>query len=387
MRSLGTDKFDVAIAGAGPAGSSAAIRLAGAGLSVVLIEQKQFPRDKLCGEFISPECLTHFAEMGIDLGATGGVPIEETIFYTQGGRSVKVPSGWLGRAGASALGLSRSTMDTLLLERARGLGVDVREGTRVKNRLYARTNVIGVRTANNDGDLEVLAPIVIDARGRSRGFAGRSTDTRAAKYVAFKTHLTGVNTAARTCEMFVYSGGYGGCLPVENGLHNLCFIAPASVVGALGSDPERFLREVVMTNRRAAEVLADARPVTRWLAVPISRYGRRDPAAAPGMLAIGDAAAFIDPFTGSGILLALESAKLAADVILTDRNANVGAIQTAYQARYAREFSSRLRASSLLRHAASTPTLAGIALSLLGISQGFLRRAAQATRSRKAAET
>ena len=121
--------YDVAIIGAGPAGSSAAIRLAESGLKVLIVEQKKFPREKLCGEFISPECLTHFDELGVmpEMSAAGGTNLLETTFFTRNGKGVTVKSEWFGGASANALGLSRAEMDFLLLERARTAGVDVRE--------------------------------------------------------------------------------------------------------------------------------------------------------------------------------------------------------------------------------------------------------------------
>jgi len=86
----------VVIAGAGPAGTSLAIRLARLGLPVTLVERYKFPRQKLCGEFISPECLLHFDELGVldQMLAAGGDRIYETRFFETGGRSISVPSGW-----------------------------------------------------------------------------------------------------------------------------------------------------------------------------------------------------------------------------------------------------------------------------------------------------
>src|SRR6188472_3255882 len=106
------DKYDAVIIGAGPAGSSCAIRLAKTGLKVLLAEQKKFPRSKLCGEFISPECLAHFAELGVldEMSRGGGVSLKRTVFYARSGRCVSVPSEWLA-SGSLAIGLSRSQMD------------------------------------------------------------------------------------------------------------------------------------------------------------------------------------------------------------------------------------------------------------------------------------
>src|SRR6185503_10330779 len=101
-----------------------------------------------------------------------------------------------------------------------------------------------------------------------------------------------------------------------NGLSNLCFIASARDVRASGADADRVMREVVCQNRRAAFTLKDARVQSAWLAVSLEGFGRGPLAPANGLLTIGDAASFIDPFTGSGMLMALESGELAAGAIL-----------------------------------------------------------------------
>jgi flavin-dependent dehydrogenase len=104
-----------------------------------------------------------------------------------------------------------------------------------------------------------------------------------------------------------------------------------------------------------------------------------------GLLAIGDAASFIDPFTGSGMLMALESGELAADAITDylDERPNLRSLtelRTAYAARHHQLFDSRLKLSSLLRRAAFVPGLAGAAITLCGASDLFRRKLAQATR-------
>src|SRR5687767_3519881 len=107
-----TRTYDVIIARGGPAGSSAAIHLALRGARVLLAEQKKFPRPKLCGEFISPECITQFERLGVSdqMLASSPSPITETVFYSQAGARVSVPSAWLSKGGV-ALGLSRAEMD------------------------------------------------------------------------------------------------------------------------------------------------------------------------------------------------------------------------------------------------------------------------------------
>src|SRR5688572_26278458 len=125
------DNYDVIIAGGGPAGASAAIHLARGGMRVLLIEQKKFPRPKLCGEFISPECQMHFEKLGVAgaMIASGPALLDETVFYSSKGRHVAVPSKWFG--GRAALGLSRAVMDELLLRCAEDYGVAVHEGASI----------------------------------------------------------------------------------------------------------------------------------------------------------------------------------------------------------------------------------------------------------------
>ncbi|MBP7415030.1 MAG: NAD(P)/FAD-dependent oxidoreductase [Pyrinomonadaceae bacterium] len=380
---------DVVVVGGGPAGSATAIRLAGAGLDVMLVEKARFPRQKLCGEFISPECLDHFAELGVscDIKLAGGVDIAETVFYSRNGKGVAVKSEWFGYGGSLALGLSRAEMDDVLLKRAREVGIAVREETTAAGLIFDGDRVIGVRLKDKDGlETPITANLIIDATGRTRSLARRlekdAGQHKRAGHVAFKAHLVGAEIAPGVCEIFAYRGGYGGCNRIENGLFNLCFIADAEDVKRCTSDAERVMREVVCTNKRAAAVLQNVTVESDWLAVPIERYGRGELVPAQGLLTVGDSAAFIDPFTGSGILLSLESARIAATAIAesfaADRDLESLAVE--YRRQYSSAFDARLRVCRMLRHAASMPFLADATISVLSTSGGLSRRIARATR-------
>ncbi|MCA1625531.1 MAG: FAD-dependent oxidoreductase, partial [Acidobacteria bacterium] len=101
-------KSKIVIVGAGPSGASLAIRLAKENFNVVLIEREKFPRQKLCGEFISPECLRHFEDLGVfnEMLSAGGERVTKTVFYAPDGKSVGVPSKWFGASVQNALSLS-----------------------------------------------------------------------------------------------------------------------------------------------------------------------------------------------------------------------------------------------------------------------------------------
>jgi menaquinone-9 beta-reductase len=394
--------YDVVIVGGGPAGASAAIHLARAGARVLLAEQRKFPRAKLCGEFISPECLAHFGRLGVLEGmkAGGGAEVSETVFYAPSGRGVAVPSEWLGGgqgASSSALGLSRAEMDGRLLARAREAGVEVLEETGFGGLLIEGARVRGVRLKSPGGaERQFSSLVTVDATGRQRVLArrfGREAGREAGRrtrpaLVAFKAHLEGARGAAQACEIYFYRGGYGGLSPVEGGLSNLCFIARAGDVRARGSDAGRVMREVLMRNARAAETLKGARAVGEWLGVSLESFGRHEPAPAEGLLAVGDAAAFIDPFTGSGMLMALESGELAAGALAAwlprarrGGALDFGALAQSYKSRYGERFDARLRLCGMLRRAAFAPRpLTEIATLALRASARLRRSLARATR-------
>lgn len=380
-------KFDVIIAGGGPAGSSAAIHLARSGLQVLLVEQKKFPRPKLCGEFISPECQQHFQKLGVAnaINSSGPSTLTETIFYSARGLHVTVPSDWFGRS--AALGLSRAAMDHVLLRRAQDCGVTVLEGTTIHEPILKRNHVCGVRLKVDACEQVYFAPLTIDATGRARILTrklnGAERRSRP-KLIAFKVHLRNTRVAPNVCEIYFYAGGYGGLSTIENGLSNLCFITSAEQVKQHNSAPATVMRETVMKNRRAAHTLDQAEPASEWLSASWERFGRQNPSPARGLLAIGDSAAFIDPFTGSGMLMAFESGELAAQVIIRYRgHLTSEALGSEYTTEYVRKFGSRLRICGLLRRAAFKPRLAGLGIALFSVSGHFRSRIVRATRSPK----
>ena len=375
-------KSEILIVGAGPAGTSAAIRLAQKGFRVTLAEREKFPRNKLCGEFISPECFAHFHALGVaeQLLAAGGDRILETRFYAPGGKSVTVPSKWFS-LDETALGLSRAEMDRQLLERARQSGVRVLEETQVVGLLTENAQICGVKTKTN----EILADLIVDATGRSR-VLGKLAEKQIRNpqsairnpLVGFKTHLSDVDMEPGRCEIYFFRGGYGGLNYVEKGMGNHCFLIKAEIVKEFGGDVEKILQNVIFENRRARETMQDARPIYDWLAVAVDGFGLKSLNPAPNLIAVGDAGAFIDPFTGSGMLMALESGEILAGVV--EKNLTTEQIADKYRIMHTAKFRRRLRICGLMRQAAFAPNIAKWIISILSLTENPRRILARATR-------
>lgn len=387
-------KLRIAIVGAGPAGTSLAIRLAQQDLEITLVERETFPRHKLCGEFISPECLSHFEELGVleEMLAAGGTRIDETRFYAPGGRSFSVSSGAFHGHGF-ALGLSRAEMDNRLLQRAKSVGVSVYEDSIVNAVSTSNGRIAGLTARRGNGEMfDVPADLFVDATGRARVLSklleknksGRPVRTVPGRsiFVGFKSHLKGAAIANGTCEIYLFPGGYGGLSPVEVGLTNHCFMVKSSIAREFGGDVEKIVEKVVTRNKRAADTLANAEPVREWLAVSVAGFGRAEPDLAANLLSVGDSAAFIDPFTGSGMLMAFESASVLAEVV-TRNCFEPETIPSTYRTAYDRKFAGRLRVCSALRRAAFVPYVPAFAMLLLRVSGPGRSFLADSTRSPK----
>jgi flavin-dependent dehydrogenase len=379
---------DVIIVGAGPAGASAAALLAERGLKVLLLEKSRFPREKLCGEFLSPESLRILDRLGVRerMIEAGAQPIRKWILVAPNGRRVEVPLHWLSNESGEAIGLSRARMDLIMLERARQAGVTVREAFHVSSRLtrVADTTLIEGK-AEGDTRESFATRLLIDASGRNSVFARSDAQKperrQRGRPFGVKVHLRGVEGLGETGELFFFRDGYGGMSRVEGERVNLCFITTEETLRAARGDRHALLEMTLRQNPAARERLRDAVPAGAWLGTGPLEYGRR--VSLPGVLAPGDAGAFIDPFTGSGMLLALASGELAARVIgesFARGERHPELIAQRYHELHRRQFNWRFRACAMLRNLAFKPATRNLLALLLARYSGLARAVALSTR-------
>ncbi|MCB1024370.1 MAG: NAD(P)/FAD-dependent oxidoreductase [Acidobacteria bacterium] len=389
-----TNREKILIVGGGVSGASLAIRMSKNGSDVTLVERDKFPRQKLCGEFVSPECLRHFEDLGVmgEMNAIGGDPIFETRFYSQNGNSLCVPSGWFFDGEKGALSISRAEMDLRMLERARECGAKVFEESRCFKVKLGIDGISSVFVRDSRGaSREFAVDMVIDATGRSRVLGkliDRQRNIRPEKskerFVGFKAHFKNVRIDHGVCEIYFFDGGYGGLSFIENEKANHCFIIDAREARKYGGDADEILKRTIFRNSRAFETLGAAEKTFDWLAVSVENFGSNQVPDISNLFTVGDAAAFIDPFTGSGMLMALESSELLANAAAREDAADISKrvklIKSAYERDHARFFRRRLQICKLMHRFSFSPKLASFVIGAGNKSGPILKAVAGMTR-------
>jgi geranylgeranyl reductase family protein len=350
---------DVVVVGAGPAGAAAAMLLAEHGLDVVVLDRAELPRSRIiCGEYLSPEAARLLDRLGVlkAVDAAGAVALSGMRITAPDGTTVvgryRDVRGWRPYR-QHAMGIPRATLDGALVERLRGAPVELHEQTRVVDVLRDGDRVVGVRAEDRDRrPLEVRARMVVGADGRASVIAQRlgCRQPHRLRRMALVTYVSGVADCREVGEIFVDPPDYAILNPVATDRVNLGVVVPLDHAAPWSGRLEDFLLARVRQLPHLARRLAGA---TRM--APIQALGplahRVHPPRVGGVLLIGDAAGFYDPFTGEGVFTALRSAELATETIagaLRAGDVSVGGL-AAYERRRRAVFAGKERVTRALQ--------------------------------------
>ena len=313
--------FEVVISGAGLAGGSLALRLARDGVRVALLDAGVFPRDKLCGEFLSPECwgVLDRLDLSGSVERLGYHPVTRFRLTTPQGRRLEAE--FAGPDGLPGIALSRLGLDDLIVRKAREAGAVVVEGVRVKGPVVRDGRVAGVVARRGaDPSFEVIADVTVAAEGRHSPLVQRTGTTRPRSrfrpgLFGMKRHLRVVDREAEpagTVGLHLVPGGYVGTCRVESGLTNLCGLLPESTLRSYRGDLERLAGGVFAANPFLDGLWRGGEPAGAWKTVSGVRVEASRPTL-PGVLYAGDCQGTVDPLGGQGMTMALLGAEMLAD--------------------------------------------------------------------------
>ncbi|UCM89356.1 geranylgeranyl reductase family protein [Streptomyces marincola] len=327
--SLPAESADVIVVGAGPAGTSAAYHLARHGHEVLLLEKSEFPREKVCGDGLTPRAVHHLVRMGVDTRGAGWQR-NRGVRFVSGDTSFEVD--WPESARFPGYGLTRSRhdFDDLLARRAVAAGARLLTSTRVTGPVLDRAGrVCGVRAVMGAGQRPVIcaAPVVI----ASDGVSARLAVALGLSRLPHRPMATAVRRYHRTAarhddpyldiwgDLRVRPGGpplpgYGWVFPMGDGRVNVGL----GLINDRRAGPceTRGLLDAWLARTPAAWGLRDAASADgplRGAALPMG-YNRL-PHYTRGLLLAGDCGGMVSPWNGEGIPYALESGELAAEVV------------------------------------------------------------------------
>jgi flavin-dependent dehydrogenase len=359
---------EVIVVGGGPAGAATAWALAREGVDVLVVDRANFPRDKICAEYLSPQTSRILSDMGVLDEIEGSNPGHLA------GMSVRAPNGFIANGEFASnhgfhgfrdkgLAVRRTILDDIVLRGARTAGARVEESVRVTDVARDGTSrVNGVIAMASDGRPRTLrARYVVGADGL-RSVIGRrlglvKTSRIWPRRIALVAHYRNVQGVTDMGEMHVDYDGYFGIVDVGCGQMNVAIVVPMSRAPEIGDDKIGFFERWIASRPHLAERFEGSERITPVSATgPFATNSRR--AWAPGAALVGDAADFFDPFTGEGMYAAFRGGELLAPHLLealAGEAADETGILSGYDRARKREFGGKWKIERIVGMAIAYP--------------------------------
>jgi flavin-dependent dehydrogenase len=331
--------------------------LARAGVDVAVVERRAFPRRKVCGEYLNGGAVAALDELGLGAAVRAvASPLVGIRLVPPGADSLELPFP------APALACERAALDSLLLDAARAAGATVLRA-QAEDLVYEDGRVAGAIVRDEGGERRTLrARVTVGADGAGSLVArklGLAKPARGRRRFALGGHYAGFGELGGHVEMYVGTGAYFAINPLGGGRSNVMVVVRDGDLTAWSGAVDEGMAGKAAALGRGHRSFAGARRIGPRVSVGPLAFDVAA-AAAPGALLIGDAAGFLNPFTGQGVFLALRSAREAADAI-----AAAFAIPGreplffgAYSARRVADFRVRRRLTKLVDLLVDVPALA-----------------------------
>ncbi|MEO6595909.1 MAG: NAD(P)/FAD-dependent oxidoreductase [Planctomycetota bacterium] len=360
-------RCDVLVLGAGPAGSALANQLAQRGFEVRIADRKAFPRDKPCGEFLSPECAPYLdaLDLGTPIAGLGVHLVRGMRLHGFGAKALGhfrrlegLPS-----TASTGFGIRRERFDHALLQAAQRAGATFLPRHEFTGLLRDRDGRITGAALRDPARaaVECKARWVVGADGVHSRVARELGVQRRDRWLdqfALVAHFEGV-APMPTAEVHLLPGGFFAATTVDEGLFGVNLVVPRHVLQHRRSvDWDQFVAGHFALAPGMGERLAGARRVLPWRGTGPFAF-RTTAQTFDGAALVGDAAGYVDPLTGEGIYYALFTARALGEALTTAllEPARAREALELYRTRRSRELEPRLRAARVLQRALRHPWL------------------------------
>ena len=350
--------LDVIVIGGGLAGLCNAIHLSKLGKKVLLIEKNEYPKHKVCGEYISNEVLPYLDFLEVNPFDFGAVRINKFQLSTTKSNiiSAKLPLG--------GFGISRYTLDLVLSEKAKENGVMILQDT-VLDVTFLK-DFFQVETKQNSIFTSKIAIGAFGKRSLLDVKMGRNFIQKKSPYLGVKIHVKG-NFKEDLVALHNFKGGYCGVSKVENNAINLCYITNYATFKQY-KNIEDFQEQVVFKNNYLKEIFHSSEAIfEKPLSISQISFETKKPVE-NHVLMCGDSAGMIHPLCGNGMSMAIQSAQLASKLILNYFNGEIETrkeLEKQYIRQWNRKFSLRLKAGHFIAMLFRKDTIASVLLQIL----------------------
>ena len=324
------------IIGGGLAGLVSAIGLAKAGHTITLFERKKYPFHRVCGEYISNEIRPYLKSLNCYPDELGPSQLNRLQFSAISGQDVFQP------LDVGGFGVSRFRFDQWLADKAREVGVDVHEGTKI-SAITRQDNVFHVQDASGNKHQFRAAIGSFGKRSTLDRDLKRSFLRKKSPYVGVKMHVE-VDFPDDLIALHNFPDGYCGASRVEDGIVNVCYLVSRAQLKRQGSI-SRLESEVLGENPHLRELLDKAKPVFEEpVVINEVTFAKKEPVW-NDIIMCGDSAGMIAPLCGNGMSMAMQSAQIATRFLASHLagDGNLRDVLKSYASAWSRLFSNRLR--------------------------------------------